>query len=522
MMEPTNRLISLHRALPVLILLPIALNAQVRMVVERPKTPVLTAMPMGAPPTNVRTGATPTSISLKWTCPSDATGYEVYATSAAGSPIKLTATPVPPQCVQDFSGGLVRDPRLPAPTQTSYQTGYQHTGLRNGSEFTYVVRALYANGAVGEAAPVVGRTAAWPAPANVSSAPTAQAANLSWSGVPGALGYLVLRQLQGEASPRQVTPTPITVTSYQDAGLPPNTSFTYVVRALFQDGGQSESGPITGKTQLLPVPTAFQVSAAGSIVTLRWGTVNGATGYQVFRQLHGEGAFSLVTPTPITTTGYEDRGVPLALTHRYYVLAVNGQPTAQSAVVPGRPSSFGAQVYRGKPTVDFRWGGTAEATSLQLMRANSATGPFLPTKFHTNAAKDWARDPEAKVGATQYYKLLVTYPTGGVESDMATAAIPLPPQGITNLTGTSPGPGTAVLRWTCDPEATSYSVLRGKNNEAMDWIRPAGSSVPLQFTKCEYSDSGLWNGATYRYTVVGRYSDHNTSTEGFVTVAISP
>ena len=505
----------------VVLSVPESLAAQTRVIIDRPP-PTLTVAPTapaGAPPTSVRAGATPTSINLKWICPPEATGYEVFATPTGGAQVKLTPTPIGPQCVQDFAVTLQSDPRLPAPTTTAYLSGFNHTGLRNGSEYTYVVRALYANGAMGDAA-ISARTAAWPVPTNARASATPSSATLSWSATAGAVGYHLLRQLAGEAALRQITTMPIVATSHVDNGLPPNVAFTYVVRAVFPDGAQTDSPPITGQTPPLPAPMSFQARAVDQVVSLSWGAVSGATGYHVFRQRQGEPSFAQITAAPIVTTTFEDRGLPLAQTHRYYVQAVNGLPAAALSVVPGRPVDLIASASRGNPGVSFRWSGTTSAKSIAFTRAPSAAGPFVLTRLASNELKNWATDYEGVVGATNYYKFIFSYETGLVESDVIAVPIGPAPAGITDLTATSPGPGTAVLRWNCAPEAKHYTIMRGKATEAMAWIKDPSTGRPLQITKCEFTDSGLWNDTRYRYQVIANYGD--TSLTWYIEVTIAP
>ena len=131
-----------------LVALPAAAAAQVRFAAP---TRNLTLIPVGAPPIGLRAGTAPTSIGLRWGCPDGASGYDVYVTPSSGVQVKLTPTPIPGQCVQDVQAGFVRGlPGAPAPsTSPTYSTGFTHSGLAPQSSYTYVVVALYPNGAQG-------------------------------------------------------------------------------------------------------------------------------------------------------------------------------------------------------------------------------------------------------------------------------------------------------------------------------------------------------------------------------------
>lgn len=474
----------------------------------------LTPVEAGPAVTNLRAGPTATSIRLSWTCPAGASGYEVFATPTGGAPVKLTQTPIGPQCIQDLSLNIKPDPRFPAPTQPTYITSFTHTGLAPVVEFGYVVRALYPTGFT-DSQILTARTSLWPAPAGFGASLSGRSATLRWNPASGPSGYLVFRRLEGQSAFQQIATLPPSGASYSDNTILPPGQHGYYVQGVTGE-------PSATATLALPAWPAPTLTAAlsGRTANLTWNPIPGAPGYLVFRQSSGQSAFQQVTAAPVAMASFQE-ALPVG-THQYYVRAVGGDPSAAVSVVPGRPQNATASVYRGKPTVDFHWGGTDDASSITLMRASSAGGPFGLTPSITNAQKNGVRDEAAQVGATQYYKILAAYQSLVLESDVLTATIAPPPKGITNLLGTSPGPGTIKLTWTCDPEATGYSLLRGKGTEAMDWIRPAGSQIPLVITACEWTEANLWNGATYRYTIVGRYADRNTSTDAQVSVTIAP
>jgi hypothetical protein len=467
----------------------------------------------GPKPTDLRAEPTPTSTRLRWTCVSGPTGYEVYATPKNGATTKLTATPIGPQCIQDISLTMKNDPRLPAPTASTYLSSFTHTGLAVGAEFTYVVRALYPN-AFGDSDPLTVLTSPWHAPDGVALNLSGRSANLTWIAVNGAAGYQIFRKLEGQAAFQLLTPVPVAATTYNDpASLPPGGHQYYVqaVNGLPAPAVLVTIGP-------WPAPAGFAAASAGRSATLTWQPIAGATGYLVFRQLSGERAFQQITATPLTAATYQDNGLPPGQQHQYYVRAVDGVPSPQVAVLSGRPVGLTIAVYRGKPTVDFHWTGTEGSTPMLLV-GSTAQGPFVPPpggKLPIEYLQDWSRYHYGQVGKTEYYKLRFTYPTGTVESDPMEAKIALPPQGITNLIANSPAPGTVKVTWTCDPEATSYGYFRRKEfSTVIEQSRQIGAV-------CEFTETGLWNDATYLYVISAAYPERNTSTSGSVLIKVAP
>jgi hypothetical protein len=73
-----------------------------------------------------------------------------------------------------------------------------------------------------------------------------------------------------------------------------------------------------------------------------------------------------------------------------------------------------------------------------------------------------------------------------------------------------------VVTWTCDPEATSYSYFRRKESST---VIESGRQLG---NVCTFSETGLWDGATYLYVVSAAYAERNTSASGSVTLKIAP
>jgi hypothetical protein len=305
------------------------------------------------------------------------------------------------------------------------------------------------------------------------------------------------------------------MTSYDDrANLPPGAHQYYV-----QTVSGVASAPVTLNVGPWPAPQNVRVSEQGPNTNLTWDHVRGSNAYLVFRQLQGEGAFRQVTPSPLNYNGFVEQNLPRGQTHRYYVQAVNGDPSAPVSILSGAPGALIVESARGSATVTFRWNG-ASGSTVMVTRGASAQGPFYPVAAVIDPATSSARDNAATVGATQYYRLQFNYPTGVVQSDVQTVTIAAPPKGVTGLSARALGGGSVKLSWACDFEANGYNIMRQKNREAMDWIRPYGSTTPLVVTTCDYTDTNLFTGATYTYRVVGRYGLNTVAPDGVVSVVV--
>jgi len=470
-----------------------------------------TAVATFAGPTGVRATSSPLSIRLTWVCPAGATGYEVYGTPRGGGTIRLNQTPIGSQCYQDLALSINPDPRLPAPSP-SYISSFTHQGLAPGMEFGYVVRALYPTG-YGDSGLLMVTASLWPAPTGFVASLAGRSAALRWGQVSGVSGYLVFRRTEGQRGFQQIATQPAGATTFNDTMILPPGQHAYYVQGVQGEptaAATLEPGP-------WPAPGNFGLTIADRTASLSWGPIPGGPGFLIFKQAPGQASFQQLTPAPIATLAYQESALTLG-THRYYVQAVGGQASPALSVIAGRPTGVDVAIYPGKGTVDFKWTGTANADVIALMRAPSPAGPYTDVTRKGNVARnEWARDDRATVGATQYYKIVAVYlASGPMESEVLTATIPVGPQGITNLRAVSNSPGTATISWTCDPQATGYGALRGKVGSPNDWI-------PFTMTKpCEFTDTNLWNGATYNYVITGKYADRNTSTSAGVSVTIAP
>jgi cellulose 1,4-beta-cellobiosidase len=169
-------------------------------------------------PTNVTAVVgTDKSITISWDAVQYATRYQVYFSEGSSS-----------------SWNQASDNNNPLQT-----TSYTHTGLEDGTSYTYHVKAANQAGE-GPASADVSATLRPPAPNLTVTAQTGASIRLSWTAAKGATGYKVEYQTgSSEWTPIQET---ITATSYTHSGLTEGTTYTYHVKAL-GSAGESDYSP---------------------------------------------------------------------------------------------------------------------------------------------------------------------------------------------------------------------------------------------------------------------------------------
>ena len=227
-------------------------------------------------------------------------------------------------------------------------------------------------------------------------------------------------------------------------------------------------------------PTGVTTIAASGQITLTWAAVDGATGYQVYRD--GLQVATTVAPTFI------DTGLDNGISYSYTVLATNVAGwSSLSAAVTGTPAIVAPPVPTslvaspGDATVTLAWAASANATSYQVFRNGTLAGTSTTTGFVDVGLAD---------GTPYSYTVVALNGTVASAPSAAVSATPVAtaPAAPTNLVAT-PGNNQVSLTWTAPTGATKYDVYRGATKLAT-------------VTSPTYLDSTALNNTTYTYTVV--------------------
>ncbi len=114
-------------------------------------------------------------------------------------------------------------------------------------------------------------------------------------------------------------------TSYTDTPPSSGVKYAYTVRSATSTGVDSSYWDNTGKeVTFYQVPKHISVSAESGSITFKWGSVNGAAGYKVYRKLPG-GSWTLVKTVDKNTLSYKDTSNLISgQQYIYTVRAYNG------------------------------------------------------------------------------------------------------------------------------------------------------------------------------------------------------
>jgi chitodextrinase len=283
-----------------------------------------TATPDTTPP-SIPTGLTATAISasridLSWTASTDNVGVTGYIIRRDGS-------------ILNTAGNV---------------TTFQNTGLTQSTTYSYTVEAIDADGnASGQSASASATTATIDTTA--PSTPTGLAAsavsssqiNLSWTASTDNVAVTGYRIRRGGA----LLVTLGNVTTYQNTGLAPSTTYAYTVQAFDAAGNSSaQSTAASATTQATldttppTIPGGLTASAVSSTqINLSWSASTddvAVTGYRVYR------GGTLLSTVPGNVTAFQNTGLTPSTTYSYTVDAVDaagnasGQTSAASATTP--------------------------------------------------------------------------------------------------------------------------------------------------------------------------------------------
>jgi hypothetical protein len=295
-----------------------------------------------------------------------------------GESVKITPTPINPNCVQDLTQvnpALLVPGSAPA---TTYSTGFNQGGLTPGNNYTYFVRALYANGGPADSPPVTVRPL-FPAPGFSARPANPGQVSIHWewshAGLHYATGYVISRKLAGESTFRQLATMPYSPQNvYNDNGVPVG-NHQYLVEAVDGEKGT----PVTVTTGALGIWGAGTQKIV--IVDLAFSGVWPGGNVRVLSAPSATGPF-----TDITADGNLSEqhwlGVAQFGSNLHYKVVVsypNGityEAVAQVAVP--QASNIGLTAEDAGGGTRLKWNCESGVARYDLLRRVGGSGPFSP------------------------------------------------------------------------------------------------------------------------------------------------
>jgi uncharacterized protein (DUF1800 family)/fibronectin type 3 domain-containing protein len=416
------------------------------------------------------------------------------------------------------------------PVASIADTTYTHSGLTNGTTYTFAIAAYTTAGTGPKSAEVTATPAAPPenqastagtvaspeatsesaAESRVTSADstdTAATAALPRDPAVATAARVMAPVVAPQASTAQPTRPATAAQPSTTAAAPPVSTAAAsdtTVRpapAAVAPATTSESAAPAVAAAVAPAAAPLGVTASGSEGTaaLSWQPVAGATGYRIFAKVPGAvNQIALVTGTTHTISGLTNGAA-----YTFRVAALNNGGTGPESVevvaVPmTSPRGLKAEAINGDVMVS--WQAADGASTYIVYRGTSEdAGGFTPVTADQRALSFVDR---GLTNGTQYFYRVRALTAGGA-SDMSAAASvtavePPPTVAPANLVA-APGSSRVVLTWGLVSGATSYRVFRSTTG-VFDGTWIATVTAPT------LTNTGLTNGTTYWYRVTARNS----------------
>ena len=404
-------------------------------------------------------------------------------------------------------------------------TGYTVTGLTNGTEYTFKLRAVNLSGA-GAASLEATATPLWPAPENLAAAPGDGQVVLTWdTGDPGIARYKVSTYYTHINSVDPLLETFLSPSSGDQPtlvipGLTNRTDYTFTAQAVDTSGSTDTGRPSSVDATPVPVPAApanLSAIAANGQVVLTWDDPNDSTitKYQVRSKVKDSDdstytawANIAVTDPDAPPTTYTVTGLTNGTTYTFAVRAVNGTgPGAASSknatpiAVPDAPTISSATPGDGQVVLAWNDPSDRSITKYQVRSKVRSS--------NDNTYTDWANIPVTDPNAppTGY---IVTGLTNGTEYTFAVRAVndpgngpastvtarPIAPPARPEISSVGPGYRKVTLTW-ADPNDSTITGYQVSTNGDGKFAEISGSGAGTT----THTVTGLENGTEYTLAV---------------------
>lgn len=262
----------------------------------------------------------------------------------------------------------------------------------------------------------------------------------------------------------------------------------------FADWADAKLLPLGSDTPAVvpPAPTELTAVAGVQQVKLAWKGSTAAASYHVYRgtAANAQSASPIAT---VTGTSYTNTGLTNGTTYFYKVKGVSPAGTGPASnEASAKPTATPTPAPAVAPTLSFtagnaqvvlNWTAAAGATSYNVYRNGSLLQGSVTGLTFTNTG--------LTNGTAYTYRVAGVNPGGtGPQSNQISATPRAPLTGVPTLSVVS-GNAQALLSWTGVTGATSYNVYRD------------GAMIRSGTTALTFNNTGLTNGATYKYRVAG-------------------
>jgi fibronectin type 3 domain-containing protein len=306
-------------------------------------------------------------------------------------------------------------------------TSFTNNELSGGTAYCYKVSARNSAGEGAWSSSACAITIPDAPPMVTAKTESSTAVTVEWSPVPGANGYKVYRS---SASPdggysllfNRDSPEP---TSFTNNNLQAGTIYYYKVSA-YNDAGESGMSSMVGSPMTKPdIPkNVAVVSASSSSITVSWSRVNGATGYNVYRNASPSGNYGYLFSTP--DISFTNNELSPNTNYCYMVTAYNGGgESGRSAytcalTAPPVPTNV-VLTSLSSNSITISWSSVAGAAGYKVYQSRSSSGNYSLLYTVESATTTSFTNNNLSAGTTYCYKVSA-FNNSRIESDQSSNA----------------------------------------------------------------------------------------------------
>ena len=394
---------------------------------------------------------------------------------------------------------------------------YTVTGLTNGTEYTFAVRAVNASGA--GAASTETATPLWPAPTGLVAAPGEGQVTLTWDTVDSGIArYAVHTRYTHIISMDPLLTTFLSPgsggqTTVIIPGLTNRTDYTFTVQAVDTSGDDTVITGRAGSVDARPVPVpdapeGLAAMAANGQAVLTWDDPNDSsiTKYQVRSKVKDSNdstytgwANIAVTdpdapPTTTTVTGLTN-GREYTVELRGVNASGHGDPSsvdAEPKAVPNAPANLSATP--GDSQVALKWDQPSNDVTINNYEVNIDGGAF--TRIENSSAATTTHTVTGLTNGTEYTFAVRAVNELGEGPAATDSARPIAPPAAPAISSVGPGYRQVELAWK-DPNDSTITGYQVSTNGGSKFAKISGSNAKTT----KHTVTGLKNGTEYKLAV---------------------
>ena len=372
--------------------------------------------------------------------------------------------------------------------------------LTNGYEYTYLIKAVAADGRTSFSNAINVTPVAELAKSTLSAVAGNKEATLSWTAVSGASYYQIIRYSNGNYSlVAEISGTSATVKS-----LTNGFEYTYLIKAVAADGRTSFSNAVNVTPVAELAKSTLTAVAGNKEATLSWTAVSGASYYQIIR--YSNGNYSLVAEISGTSATVKSLTNDFEYTYLIKAVAADGRTSFSNAINVTPVAELAKptlSAVAGNKEATLSWTAVSGASYYQIIRYSNGNYSLVAEISGTSATvKSLTNDFEYT------YLIKAVAADGRTSFSNAINVTPVAELAKPTLSAVA-GNKEATLSWTAVSGASYYQIIRYSNGNYSLVAEISGTSATVK---------SLTNDFEYTYLIKAIAADGRTSFSNAVTV----